>query len=111
MPFKNVENKKENDEDVMHFKYVENKKENVEIKLKNYLKKAESFTQLHYENSIASKIDALITKLNKCAFSDNEDEDGDSCNKAFVALAAPSLVGKTQLSFILKHRSLYFALS
>jgi hypothetical protein len=97
--------------DEMDFLYVENKKQGVMNKLNGYLNRAVSFDQLHYNDSIALKIDDLIGKLNRCAQTHELDEECDKCEMAFVALAAPSLVGKTQLSFILRHRSLYFALS
>lgn len=95
----------------MEFKYVENTFEDVGPKLDHYLKVAAAFKTNLYNGSIASKIDDLIENLNRCSRNDTNDSDGDNCQMSFVAVAAPSLVGKTQLSFMLNHRSLYFPLS
>ena len=107
----NLQNLIDKYEEEMPFIYIENQKLDVNRKLDDYLNRAVSFNILHYEGSIASKIDDLIKTLNGCAQTHELDEDGDKCEMSFVALVAPSLVGKTQLSFILRHRSLYFALS
>ena len=95
----------------VEFKYVENTFEDVGPKLDHYLKVAAAFKANLYNGSIASKIDDLIKNLNRCSRNDTNDSDGDNGLMSFVAVAAPSLVGKTQLSFMLNHRSLYFALS
>lgn len=95
----------------MEFKYVENTREDVGPKLDHYLNAAAVFKKHHYKDSISSQIDDLIKSLNRCKLDNTNDGDGDYCQMSFVAVAAPSLVGKTQLSFILEHRSLYFALS
>jgi len=63
-------------------------------------------------NRIVREIDQLIGKISRYIGTENVDEDGDSYPRTFIALAAPSMVGKTQLSFSLSaHRSIYFALN
>ena len=80
--------------------------------LKKYVDLGRAIKNCDEANGITREIDRMISYLNSVSGQAILDESGESFSRTFLAILAPSMVGKTQLSFNLsENRSLYFALN
>ena len=87
----------------------------MESALRGFVDTAEIIRKYSYEESIASKVEQILLGnedvLKELVDGLNSERVTYDFSKSFIALAAPSLEGKTQFAFLLKHvRPLYFAL-